>query len=274
MTDRTLYKAASSNVRLLRLDKNGVPILSRADLEERAEAFLRFFDPACLEEPFCTPLAEISTRLMEVHGVKFVFGRDLGASPEGYRYRGRFHIPSSSIFIDQSLPYGEARFNFTLAHEIAHFVLHRKLNPAVLAPSRTPEISDTNRHLLLDQIAGDNPRTWIEWQANKFASSLLLPRGTVPKAVQAKQLELGVTRNFGLIFLDSQPGHRRDYREVMAHLELVYQTSKAAIRLRLRELNILTDRTSSERNLSQSGPERSGQILFRLLQSLEEKWNK
>jgi hypothetical protein len=28
---------------------------------------------------------------------------ELGTSPEGYKYRGRFHIPTSTIYVDKSL---------------------------------------------------------------------------------------------------------------------------------------------------------------------------
>ncbi len=259
-------------MRPLRLDANGVPILSRNDLEERAEKFLRFFDARCLDEPLATPVAAISKKLKEDFGVSFVFAIDLGLSREGHRYRGRFHVPSKTIYVDQSLPYGEPRFNFTLAHEIAHFVLHRRITLEALGGGKELEISDTSRHLVLDQIQGDSPRSWLEWQANKFAASLLLPRFTVPRAVRNKQSEMGIARGLGTIFLDGQPANRDDYHSIMSHLELVYNVSRAAIRLRLRELNILIE--SWNTGTSTSGtPERFGDIVLRVLPKLAPKFD-
>lgn len=220
-----------------------------------------------------TPLAAISQRLRNESGVTFVFGVDLGESQQGYKYRGRFHIPTKTIFIDQSLPEGEPRFNFTLAHEIAHFVLHRRINPKILGGGDDAEISDTNRDLILDQIQGDNPRTWIEWQANKWASSVLLPRSTVPSAVRSKQQELGVTRNLGTLYLDRQRGNVEDFMTVLRYMERIYQVSRSAIRIRLRELNLLHEATMTESFIPR-GPESVNSVLGRIIDFWETEWSK
>lgn len=224
----------------LNLDKNGIPFLTRHDIEERAEDFIKFFDKKCCERPKFTPLPLICERLKNEHGVKFAFESDLGNSPDGDQYRGRFHIPSTTILIDKSLPLGGERFNFTLAHELAHFVLHRKIDYSVIKKEREEQLSDTHGQLMLDQIQGKNPRDLIEWQANKFASSILLPRLTVPVAVINKQVELGM-RRAGTIFHDHQPRNRHDYHQIMEHLVGIFITSKTAIKYRLRELNILVE---------------------------------
>jgi len=223
----------------IKYDKNGVPVLSRTDIETRAELFVEFFDSSCLISPQPTPLPAICERLKDEFNVNFSFNVDLGVSPEGYRYRGRFHIPSTTIFIDQSLSWNDPRFNFTLAHELAHFVLHRKINLKVLKNEK--EIKDTNRQLIFDQLQSDNPRDRIEWQANKFASSMLLPRLTLAHAVIEKQKEMGINGRRGTIFLDRQSKSFIDYHTIMEHLVKTYETSKASIRLRLRELNILIE---------------------------------
>jgi Zn-dependent peptidase ImmA (M78 family) len=253
----------------LHLDKNGIPILSRIDLEEKAERFLNFFEPTCLKEPRLTPLAAISLRLHKEFKVKFAFGVELGSTPEGYKYRGRFHIPTTTILIDKSLPEGEPRFNFTLAHEIAHFVLHRKVNLSVLEGEKDRQISDTNRDLILDQIEGDDPRKWLEWQANKFASSLLLPRFTVPNAVISIQKDIGITRNIGIVYLDRQRANYSDYRELLNHLMLIYQASKSAIRLRLRELGLLRE-VFTESDENEKGPAHFREFLGSIVDSWDE----
>jgi hypothetical protein len=80
-------------MRKYRRDDNGIPFLTRTDIEERAEAVLSFFDRAFLKDPMPTPLGAIAEALNDEHGVYFEFGRGLGLSREGYRYLGRFHIP-------------------------------------------------------------------------------------------------------------------------------------------------------------------------------------
>ncbi len=222
-----------------RQDSNGVPILSRINIEEHAEAFIEYFDDDCLLRPGVTPLAAICTKLQNEHNVSFVFDKDLGMTKEGYKYRGCFHIPTTTILIDKNMQSKSPRFNFTLAHEIGHFVLHRKIDMSILKNNN--EIKDTNRELILDQIESNNPRVWIEWQANKFASSLLMPRSTVPMAVVQKQQEMGLNRNIGKIYLDRGSSSYQDYKQQIEHLSFIYQTSIASVRIRLRELSILIE---------------------------------
>jgi hypothetical protein len=67
----------------LSYDENGIPILSRTEIEERAAVFLEFFDPECLKRPQLTPLGQICETLKTNHGVGFVFNVDLGHSADG-----------------------------------------------------------------------------------------------------------------------------------------------------------------------------------------------
>jgi len=223
----------------IRYDAAGIPIVSREDIELWTEKFISFFDDSCLELPRPTPLGTICTALRDTYKVNFIFGSDLGVSPEGYQYRGRFHIPSTTIYLDKSLEYGDPRYNFTLAHEIAHFVMHRKISLAYLK-IKDSEISDTNRSLILDHVQSDNPREWLEWQANKFASSLLLPRKTLPASVIGIQRTLGISR-LGKIYLDRQPVNIKTHDLVIANLVRLFETSRSSIRLRLKELGMLVE---------------------------------
>jgi hypothetical protein len=85
-------------------------------------------------------------------------------------------VPERAIYIDKSLdpthfPEREGRYNFTLAHEIGHWCLHR-----LSAPDRP--------HLLLDSFDCDpaDLHGRREWQANHFASCLLMPFGMLREA--------------------------------------------------------------------------------------------
>lgn len=245
----------------LKLDKNGIPVLSRTEIEKRAEAFVEFFDESCLQKPKRTPLDKICEALNKDHDVKFVFNADLGLSPEGYQYRGKFHISSTTILVDKSMEMAGPQFNFTLAHELAHFVLHRRIHRKLT--NNKSQIVDTNRQLILDHVQSDNARDWAEWQANKYASSILLPRFTIRQAVVEKQKEIGITRRIGTIFLDNQAKNKKDYSKILNHLSEIYVVSKSAIKIRLRELNILIE-TPTAHNRMQPVAVSLGSILNNL----------
>ncbi len=222
-------------------DKSGVPILSRKNLDNIALSFLAKHDFDCLDLPQATPLASICDTLSKKNNLKFIFNRDLSYTQEGYKTYGRFNATKNIIYVDKSIQWNDPRFTFVLAHEIAHFILHRKIKPKVLTDTADFEISDTKRHLIINRLDKNNPRNWIEWQANKFASSMLLPTSTVPTAVTSIQKNIGINRGIGSIYLDHQASNVKHFIEVQNYLSKLYETPKITVKIRLAELKILTE---------------------------------
>lgn len=224
--------------RLVR-DSRGIPVLKRQDIEAIAEEFLGFFDRVCLNTPRFTPLASIMASLRERGKLEFRLDQDLGFTAAGYKLLGCYDINARVVYIDRSLLDEDPRFSFTVAHELGHYLLHSKVAVDVIHGEPTAIIRDTARHLVLDRSQSTSPRDWIEWQANKFASSLLLPRRTVPSALVEIQRALGITHNLGVIWMDSQPGAREDFDSTVQRMSELYQTSRAATSIRLDELNLV-----------------------------------
>jgi len=114
--------------------------------------------------------------LCEREGLVFVEDRPL-ASHEGHEVLGLTELVAGRIFVCSNLKARDlARFRFTLAHEIGHWVLHRPL-----ALERHLRDATTMQEELLVSVAtlGDEASSnldSIEWQANYFASHLLIPR--------------------------------------------------------------------------------------------------
>tara|TARA_R110001592_G_C13170896_1_gene749825 strand:+ start:1783 stop:2544 length:762 start_codon:yes stop_codon:yes gene_type:complete len=224
-----------------RLDGNGVPILSHEGIELRTEKLLEVLAPTCLSEIVGTPIAAIAEKLSRERGLIIVPQASLG-SIGGRKIRGCCDINSGTVYVDDCLEPGSAKFNFTLAHEIGHFLMHRNVLPSALNAESDPLIKDIDRDLVFNQLESDNPRSLIEWQANKFASSILLPRKIFPKAVIFVQKELGVSRNIGKVYLNAR--NDPDYKNLVDALSLIYRVSSSVLRIRMQELNILVDKTS------------------------------
>jgi hypothetical protein len=92
---------------------------------------------------------------------------------------GATFIDSKSIVINEYLASDESdkfvgRYNFTCAHELGHWVLHRNIDRAT--------IKNTMGQAIFCRIADSNDI--VEWQANCFAASLLMPESYVRKAFQ------------------------------------------------------------------------------------------
>ena len=147
-----------------------VPFLPDADIEAEANKLLKSFEGRYgAIKTIATPLEEI----VENHlGLTFEIS-DLG-HPE---ILGQLDIKSNTIRINVILdpienPRMEGRHNFTLAHEVAHNVVHRPYAEAIMA---MPTFFDNEpQDIILCRI--EDHREPIEIQADKFASCLLMPR--------------------------------------------------------------------------------------------------
>jgi Zn-dependent peptidase ImmA (M78 family) len=120
------------------------------------------------------------------HGEPLVLGLT------GWDERGNRQIIVNSVLADGKRKSDEHRFNFTLAHELFHAVEHL---PRIPKESVTPlarmqlfiNSGSVERHTAAEKAVNSWARKatrargltsnedWREWQANTFASSLLMP---------------------------------------------------------------------------------------------------
>jgi Zn-dependent peptidase ImmA (M78 family) len=226
---------------VLAVDEMGVPILSGEAIEQRAEHFIRQFDETCLHEPQPTPLGTICTVLKERFGVPFELGVPLGRSARGLKVLGQYHFPSRTISVDETLVDGDPRFLFTLAHEIGHLVLHRKIPLDVIRKIRGEHSRDTKHDLSMDRQADLSSADWLEWQANRFAGAILLPRATVSSALVAIQMQLGINRRLGYVWIDWRNRALGDLNDMAYRLGTLYRVPKAVVKIRLRHVGLLKE---------------------------------
>lgn len=82
----------------------------------------------------------------------------------------------------------------------------------------------------------------MEWQANYFASCLLLPKEQFEREFfrQAQLNEL-LDRGFGLLYLDGQKCNVDTFYKVTGSLMQKFQVSRSVIKLRLSKLGFLNE---------------------------------
>jgi len=126
------------------------------------------------------------------------------------------------------------RERFTLAHEIGHFYLgHDKFLGSE---------SVIKDDLFIDnELDGGNFYRNMEFQANTFASCLLLPKKTLYKKIYEAKIQYEIPTHSYIFYVDDQPCNRKDYHILMNELVDYFQVSKTAIEIRLKKLNFLTD---------------------------------
>ena len=79
---------------------------------------------------------------------------------------------------------------------------------------------------------------------------------------------MGITRNVGKIFLDRQGGNYDDYRRIRERIGFIFQVSRAATRLRFRELNIVYEPAHADESESE-GPQPLSNFLVDVVKHLE-----
>jgi hypothetical protein len=137
-----------------------VDFLSHDDLRRRAREFLANHHPAAT---IPIPIEEI---------VEFVFRIDIIPTPGLHRVHDIDAFITSdltSIYVDEFVYASRpGRYRFSLAHELAHAVLHRGIFQGL-------SFSSIAEWLTVVQQIPEKDYSWIEWQAYAFAGLVLVP---------------------------------------------------------------------------------------------------
>ena len=166
-----------------------VPYLAEEAIERDAEALLAEFAHArdvVIEPPI--PIEDIMEKHLKL-GIEFddthrLFGiprTDLGQGPD---ILGAIFFDEKRVVVDESLdpeeyPNNEGRYRFTLAHEGGgHWRLHRSLYAR--DPAQAALFGGSSVPSAISRSSQAKER--VEWQANFYASCLLMPRNLVFRA--------------------------------------------------------------------------------------------
>ncbi len=223
-------------------------ILSAHEIEERTATLLRLYRPDFFEYVLATPLIELTIFLAEKHGVIFDFNASLGFADNGERILGATNLKKRVVIVDKALKEDYNKFNFTLAHELGHLALHRKIT-FIRNESEGNEPTDTVKEVYREKSNFSTESEWLEWQANTYATALLMPELIVRKALRLKQQEKAI-RNPGKIFVDDESWNKIIYRDIIVELSNFFKVSFTAIEYRLQKLNLIEYRIQGMRSIS------------------------
>ncbi len=249
------------NPKQLKYGEDGVPILQAARIEEIATMMLQEHCPDVLEEPRQTPVLDIIERLRERTKLNWILA-DLGYRGSA-KILGKVDFATRTLALDAVLVTGEreVQFRFTAAHEIGHWVLHRWNWEAWRFKTGTGqehELQDDEASLC--RLSDRTPQEWLEWQANVFAAQVVLPRSTFRGALIRTQVELGIHRNFGEVYLSDADYSLRDFQALAATLGKLYGVSKTSVRVRLATLGFLHDLRTGEARAMRDLPPADGAL--------------
>lgn len=243
---------------------NGIPVMSYDEIENLSLEIISDFNPELLKYPQAIDIEALGEFGLNLH----IYYNDLShngsvlgsiALTNGtcYLYDKENNdilirdVKAGDIFLDnQLLNYkNEGRRNFTLAHEISHYItLKTIIEKALVNKAKDKEceiIRCTNAEL------HENSYTWhnnddlacMEYYANNLAAALLMPKTTVAIVIKlvfdklnlTKPVQIGKDERSDIIADRVLP-------EIMAK---IYRVSKQSAGIRLRRLGYIIDKQSS-----------------------------
>lgn len=150
---------------------------------------------------------------------------------------GCLNTEKSIIQVNHDL-YHSRRYNFVLAHEIGHCILHEGY---IMDSALLNIMPDSEYSFRTDRYTLDNDKNWIEWQANYFAVCLTMPKHPFIATLLYFQQRLGLRE--GSIYLDDQISNIKDFIKLINVMSRHLELSKTSVINRLKELEMLIDKS-------------------------------
>lgn len=201
--------------------------LSKKDIQEIAEEELNKIDPRILSDGYVVNYDKLIDYLRNGLNIEVEV---ISCQSE---VLGFCNLQRQVIGINSSIR-NSVREIFILAHELGHFVLHQKLK---IGSTFYEYFEDPNFNFKSNRYVLNNPKNWVEWQANYFASSFILPEIPFRARLKWWQHRLNFTR--GRIYLDDQYQNQKDFRLLVEKMAYTFNTSKTSIIFRLEEFDLI-----------------------------------
>ncbi|MGI5823791.1 MAG: ImmA/IrrE family metallo-endopeptidase [Dethiobacteria bacterium] len=245
-----------------RKKRNGIPILSKKEIDNMAAMLLMDYDPELLEQPTSLDIELFAENYigLEMDYKDLTPNRSiLGAMVFGAGYtevydikKGKMKpipVAEGTVIIDNSLlsPDQLRRGRFTLGHEIGHWLLHRHLysvnkkqltllddplNSHSIIKCRHTDIENPGRGLETDD-------DWLERHADYMSAALLMPKKTFRNAANRMLRQVGLRNNYYLLGTD----HDLDLwaEQLPRDFADIFEVSIASAKIRLQELGIIVE---------------------------------
>lgn len=198
--EKAVYRSRKKMIRLpyISYKENGIPILSQKQINHIAEGIVRDLMPQNFEKQVDATNLKVFFKAMDgwnyagkylsrsgyLMGLTSFQGGEILVTDFNRLSTRTFRMPPNTILVEKGLyaPCFEHMFRFTFAHEVGHALLHRRFcekpdnMKAYAEQGSIKAIQDTQeRFRRTDTNRLQTERDWLEWQANAFASAVLMP---------------------------------------------------------------------------------------------------
>jgi Zn-dependent peptidase ImmA (M78 family) len=232
--ERLIDKKILSSFQIISRDNRisfGIDKLSKEDIEKISKDELDKIDPKILTNAHTLSTKKLIEYLKNEYKVSICDINDASIL-------GSCDYNNNTIGLN-TLIRNTNRELFILAHEFGHYTLHQRLS---IGQTLYNSFNDFELNFKTGKHDLNNPRQWIEWQANYFAASLTLPKAQFLAHLWKCQDQLNKSR--GTIFLDDQYQNIKDFNEITKRLAYLFNVSKTSIIYRLKEMELINNQSS------------------------------
>ncbi len=222
---------------------NGLDFLSVEDIENITENILNDFDSSILKDFKGIDIDKFISFLNHKYKIDFDLSADIGEDLNKKRILASLDLSANKISLDHTLAYTD-RMPFFLMHELGHYFLHKKVK---INQRAYDNFKDSVYDFENSKFKLENLKNWLEWQANQFAISLLLPKKSLIIRLIEYQTHIGILRNLGKLYVDDQKVNRADYRNILEHLSKLFGVSYVNLKYRLQSLGLIIDNRAKPR---------------------------
>ncbi len=153
---------------------------------------------------------------------------------------GRFRFDENTIELFDAHSKSKEQMRFTLAHELGHhFLRHGQYLEVDICDE--DDVEDRIRPLMnLTDISR------LEWQANHFASCLLMAKRPFLRRFIQLLDEFDIKeKGCGVLYVDDQPCNQASFGAICSDLAQTFQVSFGAVNVRLNKMGLLNDQRVS-----------------------------
>ena len=150
---------------------------------------------------------------------------------------GTYNVNENTIGLNRDIK-GTKRELFILAHEFGHLLMHQKLT---IGQNMYDSFEDAPYNFRSGKHDLKNPKNWIEWQANYFASSLVLPKVIFLAKVRMYQYDARMPQ--GKILLNDESEYIRNFNKIVAKLSFNFNVTKTSVIYKLIEMDLLNNQS-------------------------------
>ena len=213
-----------------------VPYLKKEDIETKADKLT-----SVLEENQIKKLSSKGIALNDDISINpFDIARELGLACDSISMKdssilGLMNPVARCVSLNTEGSGNNARYRFTMAHELGHYILHMQLFDKYHVTS----IAETENSL----FCSEQEKHRLEYQANVFASYLLMPKKLVTM-LYVRLFDVFVSKRYGdslhpLYYNPNQPETWDSYNNVVGNMARMLVVSEEALRIRLVGFNLL-----------------------------------